>query len=222
MNSATHKPPRRRPPPLAGQAGDSRSHKPVRQWFGIPNNQSHNLRTQLLQLLKKNAFRKGAVTLSSGKASSFYIDGRCITLTAKGAYLAANLILDLLKNQKLEAIGGPTLGADPIVGAVAAISYLQRRPFKTFIIRKIPKAHGARRQIEGPHLKPGSRLILVDDVATSGESFLESIDILRKEGFEVDTAICIVDRMEGAKEALARKNCQLISLFTPEDFGIKS
>lgn len=185
------------------------------------NSAIQNLRTQLLQLLKENAFRKGAVTLSSGKTSSFYIDGRCITLTAKGAYLTASLILDLLENQKLEAIGGPTLGADPIAGAVAAISYLKKRPLKTFIIRGTPKAHGARRQIEGPHLRPGARLILVDDVATSGKSFLESIDILRNEGFKVDTAICIVDRREGAQEALARKNCQLISIFTPEDFGIK-
>lgn len=199
MNSATHKP--------AGSGLASYS-------------QSHNLRARLLRLLKKNAFRKGAVTLSSGKASSFYIDGRSVSLTAEGAYLAASLILALLKKQKLEAIGGPTLGADPIAGAVAAISYLKNRPLKTFIIRKSPKAHGARRQIEGPHLKPGSRLILVDDVATSGESFLESLDILRSEGFEVDTAICIVDRREGAQEALARKNCRLIALFTPEDFGI--
>ena|SRR3989338_2942148 len=200
MNSATSKPPRRR-------RGDSRS---------------HDLRAQLLQLLKENAFKKGAVTLSSGKTSSFYIDGRCITLAAKGAYLTAQLILDLLKNRKLEAIGGPTVGADPIAGALAAISYLKKRPLKTFIIRKTPKAHGARRQIEGPHLKPGSRLILLDDVATSGKSLLESIELLRNQGFLVDTAICIVDRREGAQEALARKNCQLISLFTPKDFGIKS
>jgi len=162
MNSATHKPPRRRPPPLAGQAGDSRSHKPPRRRRG--DSRSHDLRAQLLQLLKENAFKKGAVTLSSGKTSSFYIDGRCITLAAKGAYLTAQLILDLLKNRKLEAIGGPTVGADPIAGALAAISYLKKRPLKTFIIRKTPKAHGARRQIEGPHLKPGSRLILLDDV----------------------------------------------------------
>lgn len=184
------------------------------------NNATH-LRTQLLQLLKENAFRKGAVTLSSGKTSSFYIDGRCVTLTAKGAYLAASIILDLLKNQKLEAIGGPTLGADPIAGAIAAVSYIKNKPLKTFIIRKTPKAHGTRRRIEGPDLRPGSRLILVDDVATSGKSFLESIDILRSEGFKVDTAICIVDRYDGAKEALAKKDCRLISLFTPFDFGIR-
>lgn len=181
-----------------------------------------DLKHQLLRLLKKEALRKGEVVLSSGKTSSFYIDGRCITLTAQGAYLTACLILDLLKGQRFEAIGGPTLGADPMVGAIAAVSHIKKKPLKTFIIRKIPKSHGTRRQIEGPYLKAGSRLILVDDVATSGKSFLESIDILRNESFQVDTAIAIVDRQEGAREALAQKNCQLISLFTPKDFGIKT
>lgn len=179
------------------------------------------LRAQLLALLKKEALKKGKVVLSSGRASSFYIDGRCVTLSAQGAYAAACLILNLLKGKKIEAIGGPTLGADPIAGAVAAVSYIKKKPVKTFIIRKTPKAHGARRQIEGPSLKQGARLILIDDVATSGKSLVESIDILRNEGFQVDTAIVIVDRQEGAEEALAQKRCQLISLFTPKDFAIK-
>lgn len=181
-----------------------------------------DLKRQLLSLLKKEAFRKGQIVLSSGRTSSFYIDGRSVTLNPEGAYLAACLILDLLKGKDIEAIGGPTLGADPIVGAIAAVSFLKKKPIKTFIVRKTPKAHGTRRQIEGPNLKSGSRLVLVDDVATSGKSFAESIDILRSEGFIVDTAICIVDRREGAQETLAQKDCRLISLFTPEDFGIKT
>lgn len=174
-----------------------------------------------MALLKKEALRVGEIVLSSGKTSSFYLDGRCVTLNAQGAYLSARLILDLLKDEDFEAIGGPTLGADPIAGAVAAVSYIQKSPLKTFIIRKTPKSHGTRRQIEGPSLKPGARLILADDVATSGKSFLESIDILRAEGFKVDTAVCIVDRQEGAQEALAKKDCRLLSIFTPRDFGIK-
>lgn len=184
--------------------------------------ETDNLKRQLLWLLKKDAFRKKKVVLSSGKTSSFYIDGRCVTLSPKGAYTTACLILELLKGRRFEAIGGPTLGADPMAGAIAAVSYIKKRPLKTFIIRKTPKAHGARRQIEGPHLKAGSRLILIDDVATSGGSFLESIDILRGEGFQVDTAVCIIDRQEGAGEALAQKNCKLLSLFTPKDFGIRT
>jgi len=173
-----------------------------------------------LALLKKEAFREGEIVLSSGKTSPFYIDGRCVTLNAEGAYLTAALMFDILKKEKFEAAGGLTLGADPIVGALAAVSFIKKKPFKTFIIRKTPKAHGRRRQIEGPSLKAGSRVILVDDVATSGKSFVESIEILRQEGFLVDTALCIVDRQEGAAGALAQKNCQLISLFTPQDLGI--
>lgn len=179
------------------------------------------LKRQLLELLKREALREGEIVLSSGKTSSFYIDGRCITLTAQGAYLTGCLILDLLRKQRFEAVGGPTLGADPIAGAIAAVSYIKKKPVKTFIIRKTPKPHGTRRRIEGPPLRAGSRLILIDDVATSGKSFVESLDILRNEGFRVDMAICIVDRQEGAREALAQKRCQLISLFTPKDFAIK-
>ncbi|HAH20609.1 MAG: orotate phosphoribosyltransferase [Omnitrophica WOR_2 bacterium GWF2_43_52] len=184
------------------------------------NKKTEKLKKQLLALLKKEAFREGEIVLSSGKTSPFYIDGRCVTLNAEGAYLTAALMFDILKKEKFEAAGGLTLGADPIVGALAAVSFIKKKPFKTFIIRKTPKAHGRRRQIEGPSLKAGSRVILVDDVATSGKSFVESIEILRQEGFLVDTALCIVDRQEGAAGALAQKNCQLISLFTPQDLGI--
>lgn len=186
------------------------------------NNMDNAMRKKLLSLLKKNAFRKGNFTLSSGKASSFYIDGRCISLNAQGAYLIARIFLDLLKGRKIEAIGGPTLGADPIAGAVAAVSFLRKKPLKAFIIRKQAKGHGTKRRIEGPPLKKGAHLILVDDVATSGKSFLDSLDTLRKEGYKVDTALCVVDRKEGAEEALASRNCKLISIFTPGDFGIKS
>ncbi len=186
----------------------------------MKNKFNKTLKARLMRLLKKEALHIGNFVLSSGKSSSFYIDGRCITLTSEGAYLTACLILDLLKKEKIGAIGGPTLGADPIVGAICAMSFVVKHPIKTFIIRKQPKLHGTRRQIEGPNLKKGSRVVLVDDVATSGKSFCESIDILRSEGLIVDTAVCIVDRYEGAKEALLKKDCKLISIFTPLDFGI--
>lgn len=181
-----------------------------------------DLKRQLLNLLKKEAFKEGNIVLSSGKTSSFYIDARVVTLSAEGAYLTASIILDLLKGQEIEAVGGPTIGADPIVGALAAISFIKESPLKTFIIRKSAKVHGTKRQIEGPNLKINSRLVLVDDVATSGQSLIDSLEMLRAEGFQVDTAVCIVDRQEGAEEALIQKNCKLIHIFTPKDFGIKT
>ncbi|MCM8781100.1 MAG: orotate phosphoribosyltransferase, partial [Candidatus Omnitrophica bacterium] len=103
---------------------------------------------RLLMLLKKEAFKKGRFVLSSGRISNYYLDGRIITLTPEGAYLTAEIILDLIKQMDVEAVGGPTLGADPIVGAVAALSYIKKNPIKTFIVRKAIKEHGMQRRIE--------------------------------------------------------------------------
>ena len=175
-------------------------------------------KARFLHILKEKAFFKEKVTLSSGKVSDFYIDARRVTLSPEGAYLCAKIILDMIKDEHIDAIGGPTLGADPIVGAIALLSYQMKRPMNTFIIRKAPKPYGKQQQIEGPLLKPGAHVVLIDDVATSGQSIIQSIDVLREMSFEVTKAICIVDRKEGAKEALAKKNCQLISIFNSSDF----
>jgi len=121
------------------------------------------LKLRLLALLKKEAFKKGQFTLSSGKTSNYYLDGRIITLSPEGAYLVASIILEMIKDKGIDAIGGPTLGADPIVGAVACLSQINHIPINTFIVRKSTKEHGTQRQIEGPVLKKGSRVILVDD-----------------------------------------------------------
>ena len=175
-------------------------------------------KSRLLELFRTQALTRGDFTLSSGKKSTYYLDGRIITLSAEGAYLIGRIILDMIKDEDIDAIGGPTIGADPIVGAIAAVSFIQKQPIKTFIVRKAPKPHGQRRQIEGPAIKEGAKVIVVDDVATTGKSFVEAISVLRNEGFKVDTAITIVDRDEGAKEALAKVSCKLLSIFSHEDF----
>lgn len=176
------------------------------------------VRTRLLSLLKKKAFKKKEVILSSGKKSNFYIDARCVTLSGEGAFLVASIIWELIKKEDIEAIGGPTIGADPIVGAIGVLSYLKGRILETFIIRKSSKGHGAKRQIEGPPLKRGSKVIIVDDVATTGKSILESLSALRKDGIKVKKAICIVDRQEGARTNLSKAGCSLISIFKKKDF----
>ncbi len=170
-------------------------------------------REELLELLTKEAYVKGKVILSSGKESDYYVDARRVTLMAKGAYLCARLILDQVKDDSYDAIGGPTLGADPMVGAVGVVSLQSGRPVNTFIIRKAPKAHGKQQQVEGPELRKGSRVILIDDVATTGKAFLESLDVLTPMGVQVVKAICILDRGEGAREALAQKGVPLVALF---------
>ena len=167
----------------------------------------------LRQLILKNAYFKEKIILSSGKESDYYIDARRVTLSAQGVFLCARLILDLIKNEQPEAVGGPTLGADPMLGAIGVLSLQSGKPLNTFIIRKAPKSHGKQQQVEGPLLEKGSRVIVIDDVATTGKAFLQSLDVLEPMGIVVKKAICIVDRREGAKEALAQRGCDLISIF---------
>ena len=178
------------------------------------------LKAELLTLLKKEALKKGKFVLSSGKISNYYLDGRIITLTPEGAYLVAAIILELIEDKGIDAIGGPTLGADPIVGAIAALSHIKKIAVKTFIVRKVAKEHGMQRQIEGPELNKGDRAILVDDVATTGKSLVEAKEALDNIGVNVLEAIVIVDRGEGAKENLAKIGLKLESIFTIEDLGV--
>jgi orotate phosphoribosyltransferase len=142
-----------------------------------------------------------------------------ITLTPEGAYLVASIILRMIEGQDIDAIGGPTLGADPIVGAVAALSYLNNVPLKTFIVRKAAKEHGMSRQVEGPRIEAGSKVIIIDDVATTGKALLEAKVALDKMGVRVVKALVIVDRRQGAQENLQKSGLALESIFTIKDFG---
>ncbi|MDP2927413.1 MAG: orotate phosphoribosyltransferase [Candidatus Omnitrophota bacterium] len=178
------------------------------------------LKVRLFNLLNQEALKRGKFLLSSGKESNYYLDGRVITLSPQGAYLVASIILDMLKGEILDAIGGPTLGADPIVGALAALSYINRQPIKTFIVRKQAKEHGTLQRVEGPALKNGDRVILVDDVATSGKAILEAKQALDKIGVIAEKAIVIVDRNQGAADNLAKVGVKLVSIFKIADFGL--
>lgn len=183
--------------------------------FGIKK-----LKKKLFLLLKKEALKKGRFVLSSGRVSNYYLDGRIITLSAEGAYLVASIILEMIKGKKIDAIGGPTLGADPIVGAIACLSNINNKPIKTFIVRKSTKEHGMQRQIEGPALKKKGRVVLVDDVVTTGKALIEAKAALDKIGVQVEKAVVIVDRQEGAKENLAKTGLKLESIFKIKDFGL--
>ncbi len=175
-------------------------------------------KSKLLDILKKEAFLKGKFILSSGKESNFYLDARLVTLSAPGAYLTGRIMLEMVKNECVDAIGGPTLGADPMVGAIASLSFQAGKPVPTFIIRKTPKAHGKGQQVEGPSLREGSRVIIIDDVATTGKAFVESIEVLQKMNVKISKAICIIDRGEGAREALAKYSVPMESIFTIDQF----
>ena len=173
---------------------------------------------ELFHLLKTKAFSRGKFILSSGKESSFYLDARLVTLSAAGAYLTGRIMFNMVQSDWPDAIGGPTLGADPMVGAIASLSHQAGRPIDTFIIRKTPKAHGKQQQIEGPSLKEGGSVVIIDDVATTGKAFVESIEVLQKLNITIKKAICVIDRGEGAREALAQYNVPLESIFTVAEF----
>ncbi len=175
-------------------------------------------RARLFQILKKDAFFLGKIILSSGKESDYYLDARRVTLSAEGAYLCGKIILDLIKNDQFDAVGGPTLGADPMVGALGVLSFQAGKPLNTFIVRKAPKAHGKQQQIEGPLIPDGGTVVLIDDVATTGKAFVESIEVLTKLGIKIKKCVCIIDRNEGGREAVAKYGAELVAIFKAEEF----
>jgi orotate phosphoribosyltransferase len=186
----------------------------------MENKKIGELKQQLFRLLEKKALKRGSFVLSSGKVSNYYLDGRLITLSSEGAYLVASIILELIKKEDIDAIGGPTLGADPIVGALACLSHIRKTPLKTFIVRKQAKEHGTQQQIEGPELKKDERVIIVDDVATTGKALVEAKTALDAAGVKAIKAIVIVDRNEGAAENLAKVGLPLESIFSRQDLGL--
>jgi len=154
---------------------------------------------ELLRLLKQqSAFKFGEFTLSSGKKSDFYVDCRKVTLHPQGARLIGRLVLEKLGSLRVDAVGGLTLGADPITSSVVVLSDLPG-----FIVRKKAKEHGTKQRIEGI-LQPGWSVVIVEDVATTGGSALEAIEAAEAAGAKVAKVISVVDREEGAKEALAK------------------
>lgn len=185
---------------------------------------ANTYKQRLFSLLLRDAYRKEKVVLASGKESAYYIDARTVTLNPEGAFCVANIILSMVggRAKEIKAIGGPTIGADPIVGAIAAVSFLKERAIKTFIVRKSAKSHGKKKQIEGPGIEPGSEVILVDDVATTGSSLLDSVNILRENSLKVNEAIVIVDREEGARENLQKLNIKLCSIFSIKELQEKA
>lgn len=179
---------------------------------------NQQFKNQLFALTRAKAYHEGDIKLSSGKMSRYYLDARAVTLSSEGAYLTGNLLFGMVKSLKVKAVGGPTLGADPMVGALAVVSFQNNQPIDTFLIRKTPKAHGRMLQIEGPSLEEGDEVVLLDDVATTGGSLIDSIEILKKVGVIVRQAIVIIDREEGAGENLSKYNCQLTSIFKAREF----
>ncbi|MFZ5761346.1 MAG: orotate phosphoribosyltransferase [Thermodesulfobacteriota bacterium] len=174
-------------------------------------------KARLKAILLEKSYRKGKFKLSSGKESDFYIDGKQTTLSAEGGYLTGKLLLAMIRESgtKIEAVGGMTLGADPIVTAVSVVSFLEKEPIPAFIVRKESKKHGTEAYLEGQQNIPaGATVALVEDVVTTGGTLIKVIDRVEAQGYRVGLIATIIDREEGGAEALAEKGYPLKSLFT--------
>ncbi|MBA3018464.1 MAG: orotate phosphoribosyltransferase [Proteobacteria bacterium] len=178
---------------------------------------------ELKNLIKTIAFQKTdtpSFPLSSGQKSCFYFNMKKITYLPKGQVLIGKVIYDKIQelNLKPKAIGGLTMGADPISVATAFTSFLKDNPIEAFAIRKEPKEHGMRLQIEG-NVDAGDSVIIVDDVVTTGKSTIQAIDIARKHGLNVLCAIILVDRCEeNGHQNIESKGIKVYSIFTIHDF----
>ena len=179
----------------------------------------HSVVQRLLELaVELGALKYGEFTLSSGKKSSYYFDGRLLSLNPEGANLIGKSLLPLIHKSSVEAIGGPTLAADPIVTAVSLASYAQGEGIPGFIVRKETKEHGTAQLIEG-HITPGSKVAIVDDTCTTGGSLFHAIQAAESYGCEVVKVIAVLDRREGGTEELIRRGYDFVSLMAANPEG---
>jgi orotate phosphoribosyltransferase len=178
-------------------------------------------RQRLLHLLRELSFERRSVTLASGRPSDFYIDCRRTALTAEGHYLIGRLLWDTLRRHtpEVRAVGGMTLGADPLASAVSLTSYLAGQPISAFIVRKEPKAHGTAQWVEGRALLvKGDTVAIVDDVVTTGGSTLKAIERVRDEGLSPVISLALVDRNEGGRELIEAQGVAFHALYDRADF----
>ena len=170
-------------------------------------------RSSLIDLLRAKSVRFGEFTLASGTVSDLYIDARLTTMSPEGLALIGPLALATVRRMKWNAdsIGGLTLGADPIAYAVSYASVASPPPIRAFTVRKEPKHHGTKKLIEGP-FKQGDRVVIVEDVVTSGGSALRAIEAVRDAGGEVVGVLALVDRHEGGTEKIRAAGFSLVSL----------
>src|SRR5919106_4875797 len=174
------------------------------------------LRQELQTYLLEHSLRFGDFTLTSGRKSDYYIDGKQTTLRSRGAYLVARFILEELQGTEVDAIGGPTLGADPVIGAVVALAALENIPLIGFIVRQEAKGHGTQRLIEGP-LQAGMRVAVFDDTVTTGGSLKHAIDQVEAAQCIVVKVFAIVDRQEGARQSFAQLGYPFQALFSMDE-----
>ena len=174
------------------------------------------LRQYLLDLFCRLAYKEGDFVLSSGQRSSYYINGKQVTLHPEGALAIGRILLSLLP-MDTQAVAGLTLGADPIVTAVSVVSAYEKRSLPALIIRKEAKGHGTKAYIEGPALPTGAKVVVLEDVVTTGQSALKAVERLRDAGYSVDEVISLVDRQQGGAELYQSEGLKFQAVFTIQD-----
>lgn len=174
------------------------------------------VRDRLLDLFCLGAYREGDFLLSSGQRSSYYINGKQVTLHPQGALAVGRLLLALLEPDTV-AVAGLTLGADPIVTATSVVAAYEGRSIAALIVRKEAKGHGTQAYIEGLTLPEGSRVVVLEDVVTTGQSAMKAVDRLRNAGYLVDEVISLVDRQQGGAEFYQQQGLKFRAVYTIED-----
>jgi len=167
-------------------------------------------------LLEKSVITGKEFTLASGMKSDFYVDARVTTLDPEGATLCGSIFLEMLKAFEVDAVGGYSIGADPIVTAIAVLSHQRGQPLPAFIIRKEEKSYGTRKAIEG-NFPPGARVAIFDDVVTSGGSILRGASQVESQGRSVAVVMAVIDRQEGGSEKIESAGYKFQAIFTKED-----
>jgi orotate phosphoribosyltransferase len=182
----------------------------------------------LVDLVRQKALKFGQFTLASGKKATYYLDGKQVTLDPTGARLVGEGLLDLLAGGFAvteagplpTAVGGMSIGADPITAAVVTICGVRNQPIVGFMVRKEPKGHGTNQYIEGP-VKPGDTAVIVEDVVTTGGSSIQAIERCDAFGLKILGVLAIIDRMEGGAQAFQQRGYKFASLLSIRDFGIE-
>ena len=177
---------------------------------------------ELVPLITAKALRRGTFRLASGREASFYLDAKQVVLDARGSMLVGRAILDLLRTHGPlpAAVGGMSIGADPVTSAVVTMAGIGGFDLRGFMVRKEPKDHGTKRYIEGP-VAPGEKVVIVEDVTTTGGSSLLAIDRAIEFGLVVERVVTVIDRLAGATATLAARGIPLDALVTIRDLGIE-
>lgn len=175
-------------------------------------------RTRAFEIIREKSFVRGEVTLASGQKSDHYFDMKPSMFDPEGAHLLSRLILDRIADLEVDYIGGLEMGAVPLIAPLAMLSGLQGRPIPGFFVRKAQKEYGARKLIEGVKDLAGKRVVVVEDVTTTGESAMKAIRQLKDAGADIVLVLSVVDRQSGAAKLYADAGIPFQSLFTASDF----